>query len=142
MNKSRLSSYTFCSVILSLLAANSISLCFPLLSIAYEVYGPEKHYRSCAQLQKRINDNNPTRTVKGFERAELMRKTLAENAYVVYCNGGTIINRDNGTVCRGYIGYGYSPSAGTAGYYGSWGWTDGFPNDADTGKERYCRKLK
>jgi hypothetical protein len=37
---------------------------------------------------------------------------------------------------------GNSRLEGTATYYGSWGWTDGSPNDADSGKERYCQKIK
>jgi hypothetical protein len=37
---------------------------------------------------------------------------------------------------------GYSPSVGESEYYGAWGRIDGSPNDADTGKERYCRRLK
>jgi hypothetical protein len=144
MNKMRLPIYKFYRVFLSLLMIDLILSLFSLPSTAYEVYGPEIRYGSCAQLQGGINNYNRNRgrTYKGFEKAGLMRRSYAEYTYMVYCNGGIIVNREKGTICRGYIGYSYSRLEGTATYYGSWGWTDGSPNDADSGRERYCRKLK
>jgi hypothetical protein len=129
--------------ILSSLIVNSFLLLSPLSSIAYEERSREVLYGSCAQLQQRLNyRNSPTITFKGFERAEMRRRTFAEEARAVYCNGGVIVDRAERTICRGYIAYSYHPSVGTATYYGDWGWTNGLPNDADTGKERYCRRLK
>jgi hypothetical protein len=122
----------------SLIASISLLLPFPL---AAEVGRPEVQYKSCAQLQKHLNDNNNDE-FKGFERAKLMMRTYVEHRYMLYCNGGVIIDRDEKTICRGYIGYSYAPKSGVTVYYGSWGWTDGSPNNADSGKERYCRRLK
>jgi hypothetical protein len=143
MRKLRSNVNIFFHIVLFSSIVNLFFSLFPLLSNAYTESGPETHYSSCAQLQNRMNKyNNPVRAVKGFERAELMRRTYHGNTYMVYCNGGTLVNRDNGTTCRGYIGYGYDPESGTGAYFGRWGWTDGLPNDADSGKERYCKRLK
>jgi hypothetical protein len=132
------------AVVSSLMVNLGLFLC-PSSSVARpDVYGPEIRYGSCSQLQKRMNnvDNQIGIKYGGFERAELMLKTRIYNAYLVYCNGGTIIDKEEKTVCRGYIGYAYSPRLGIAQYFGTWGWTDGSPNDADGGKERYCKRLK
>jgi hypothetical protein len=142
MNVSKLFTRASRYIFLPLSIVSSFSLVFPSSSMAYEIYGPEIRYRSCAQLQKRMNDNNPDKILKGFERAEMVRKNFAEEMRTVYCNGGIIINRANGTVCRGYIAYGYSPESGTAAYFGDWGWLDGSPNNGQTDKDRYCRRLK
>jgi hypothetical protein len=142
MGKVKLSVYTF---FYATLFPSIVSLGFlasPLQSIAYVMRIPEVNYRNCARLQEDMNSHNRGRVYKGFERSELMRRGYDENAYIVYCNGGVIVNRVNGTICRGYIAYGYSPSVGESEYYGAWGWANGSSNSLDTGKERYCRRLK
>jgi hypothetical protein len=129
------------SLLLFLLIISSGILSF-LSSSRSEVREPEINYRSCTQLQKRMNKvNNPLFKFAGFERANLGRRMYAHNEYMVYCNGGTIVDREEKTVCKGYIAYSYDPTIGTANYYGDWGWTDGTPNGADGGKRRYCQLL-
>jgi hypothetical protein len=139
MNKLNLPIYMSCY---AMLFPSIISLLFPLPSIAYVMRIPEVNYKSCSRLQEDMNNHNRGETFKGFERSKLMRRGYDENAYMVYCNGGVMVNRVTGIICRGYIAYGYSPSVGESEYYRSWGWTDGSSNSLDTGKERYCRKLK
>jgi hypothetical protein len=102
----------------------------------------EEFYRNCAELQKHINDYNPTLTVKGFERVSMERRYLDYEVRTVFCNGGIITDREVGTVCRGYIGYSFSRIGGGANYYVRWGKTNGLPNFGDTGVERYCRLIK
>jgi hypothetical protein len=143
MNKSKAFNYTLRRTFLFSLTV-SLGLSFPpYLSEALSVREPKTHYGSCAQLQKRLNDrNNPRATFKGFEGAKLMRRSYYGNAYLLYCNGGVIVDRVEKAVCRGYIGYGYDPEDGAGDYFGRWGWTDGSPNSADSGKERYCQQIK
>jgi hypothetical protein len=143
MNKIKLYTYVFCQVTLCSMIGNLWFMFFPSASRSGDVYGPEIKYRSCSQLQKKMNvRNNPNFVYRGFETAALTLRTRAEQAYFVYCNGGKIIDKEEGTVCSGYIAYTYSPELGIAQYFGDWGRTDGSPNGADSGKERYCRRLK
>jgi hypothetical protein len=139
MSKVKLSIYMFCY---AMLFPSMVSLAFPLPSIAYVIRTGRIDYKNCSELQEDMNSHNRGGTFKGFERSELVRRNGAEFSHMVYCNGGVIVNRVNKTICRGYIAYGYSPLAGESEYFGAWGWTDGSSNSADTGKERYCRRLK
>jgi hypothetical protein len=140
MNKLASSVHTTNKIAFSLFVLISGLLFLPFPSAA-RVGRAEKHYTNCAQLQKHLNDNNKDE-FKGFEKAKMMRQTYVENRYMVYCNGGVIIDRKEKTVCRGYIGYSYAPKDGISVYYADWGWTNGSPNDADSGEERYCQKLR
>jgi hypothetical protein len=143
VSKLKLPVYMICCTIISSLITNLGFLFFPSSSVAKDVYGSEIHYRSCAQLQKQLNDrNNPSIKFKGFEGAELARRSLAEEARMFYCNDGIIIDKEEKTVCRGYIGYAFFPKMGIASYYGDWGWTNGTPNFNDDNKADYCRRLK
>jgi hypothetical protein len=138
MSKVKLSIYMFCCMTLF---PSIVDLVFPLPSTAYVMRTRRIDYGNCSELQKDMNSHNRGGTFKGFERSELMRRNYSESGtFMVYCNGGVIVNRVNGTICYGYIAYSYFP--GESEYYGSWGWTDGSSNSADTGKERYCRRLK
>jgi hypothetical protein len=103
----------------------------------------EHVYRSCAELQKVMNDHNPELTLKGFEKVQMMRRNYdGTEQYMVFCNGGIVIDKEAGTVCRGYIGYSFARIAGIADYYARWGKTRGLPNFNDTGVEKYCRLMK
>ena len=113
-----------------------LSLSSPLIA------DQESFYRNCAELQKVINSRNPYLTLKRFEKVKMMRRSLGYENYTIFCNGGTIINREVGTVCRGYIGYSFSRIGGGADYYAAWGETNGSPNFNDTGAEKYCRLIK
>jgi hypothetical protein len=139
MNKAKLSVYVFCY---TMLFQSIVNLVFSLPSIAYVMRNGRVDYESCSRLQEDMNSHNRGGTFKGFEKSKLVRRGYDKQAYMVYCNGGVIVNRVNGTICRGYIAYGYSPSSGESEYYGAWGWTDGSFNEGDTGKEHYCRKLR
>jgi hypothetical protein len=139
MNKLKLLNSIFSSSLIAI----SASLFSPLSSAAKDIYGPEINYRNCTQLQNGLNNkNNPYVKYKGFERAKLMRRMYVDDQYIVYCNGGIIIDGDRKIVCRGYIGYTYAPKVGIAHYYGDWGWTNGSPNDGDTDNSSYCRRMK
>jgi hypothetical protein len=141
MNKIMLlHSYTIRAVFLSSLISGAGFLSLSSSSMADE----QKFYRNCSELQKVINSRNPALTLKGFEKVQMMRRNLTDYAghYVLFCNGGTIIDREEGTICRGYIGYSYAPHASSANYYAEWGKTDGTPNGNDTGQEKYCRRIK
>jgi hypothetical protein len=145
MSKLKLYICTVSCTIASVLTANLGLLFCPSLSLARpDVYGREIRYGSCAQLQKRMNnvDNQIGIKYRGFEKSNLTVKTLIDNGYFVYCNGGTIIDNEQKTICRGYIGYGYSPKMGIAQYAGDWGQTDGTPNGDDTDKGKYCRRIR
>jgi hypothetical protein len=113
-------------------------LALPLPSMADREYV----YRNCAELQKDMNDHNPQLTLKGFEKVQMRRRNLDYEQYMVFCNGGIIVNRELGTICRGYIGYSYARIVAGADYYARWGETDGLPNFGDTGIENYCRWIK
>jgi hypothetical protein len=138
MKKVNFSASTF----LSLLVMSLGILSFSSSSTRSEIREPEMRYRNCAQLQKRMNDNNPHIKFRSFEGAILGRRMYADNVYMVYCNNGAMVNTEKRIMCKGYIGYSYDPTIGTAEYYGSWGWTDGTPNGADGDKGHYCRKIK
>jgi hypothetical protein len=144
MNKLKLSICTFCHTALLSLVASLGSLSFPIPSVASgEIIGPEVHYKSCAQLQKRMNDvNNPDAEIRGFEKVRLLKRMYAEQKYLVYCNGGIIVNREERTICRGYIGYSYAPTSGVAYYYGDWGRIGASPNYHDNNKGDYCKRIK
>jgi hypothetical protein len=139
MSKVKLSIYMFCYITLF---SSIVSLTFPLSLMAYVMRNGRIGYSNCSELQRDMNSHNRGGIFKGFERSEMMKATYDESDYMLYCNGGMIINRLNKTICRGYIAYGYSPTGGTSEYFGAWGWTDGRSNSGDTGKERYCKKLK
>jgi hypothetical protein len=102
----------------------------------------EHFYKNCAELQKVINSRNPNLTLKSFEKVKMMRRSLGYENYTIFCNGGVIVNREVGTIRRGYIGYSFSRIGGGADYYADWGETNGSPNFNDTGAERYCRLIK
>jgi hypothetical protein len=138
MNRTTKPAHVVRKVIISLLTANLGLLILPSSSIAAREY----FYKDCAELQKVINDYNPTLTVKGFEKVSMKRRYLDYEVRMVFCNGGIIIDREVGTVCRGYIGYSFSRIGGGANYYVRWGRTEGLPNDGDTGAEKYCRLIK
>jgi hypothetical protein len=141
MNKTMLlHSCTIRTVFLSSLIVSAGFLSLPSSSMADE----QKFYRNCAELQKVINGRNPTLTLRGFERVQMMRRNLTDYAgnYILLCNSGTIIDREEGTICRGYIGYSYAPHVSGADYYARWGKADGTPNINDTGQEKYCRRIK
>jgi hypothetical protein len=124
--------------ILSSLTVSFSFLALPSPSMADREYV----YRNCAELQKVINDYNPRLTVKGFERVQMKRRNADYEKYMVFCNGGIIVDREVGTICNGYIGYSFSRIGGGADYYVRWGRTDGSPNFNDTGVEKYCRLIK
>jgi hypothetical protein len=138
MNKVTKTIYITRTIILSSLIASSGCLSLPSPSIAAREY----FYKNCAELQKVVNDYNPGLTVKGFEKINMERRYLDYETRIVFCNGGIIINRELGTVCRGYIAYSFARYAGAAHYYSRWGKTEGLPNDGDTGVEKYCRLIK
>ena len=138
MNKLTSSGYMARTIVLSSFMASVGSPLLPLPSMADE----QKFYRNCAQLQKHLNDNNPELTVKGFEKAKMIRRDLNAEKYIVFCNGGIITDRNEGTICRGYIAYSYARIVAGADHYARWGKTNGLPNLYDTGKENYCRWLK
>jgi hypothetical protein len=119
-------------------------LCFPSsLAASGDIYGAEVRYTNCSQIQKRMNmANYPNAIFRGFEKANLKRYTYADFQYLVYCNGGTITDREDNTICRAYIGYMYSPKLGIAQYVDRWGRTDGSPNFNDNNKDDYCRRIK
>jgi hypothetical protein len=125
------------TIILSSLIASAGFLSLPSPSVADR----EEVYRNCAQLQKHLNDNNPELTVRGFEKTRMMRRNSDYEKYTVYCNGGIVIDRGEGTICRGYIGYFLSRIGGRSYHYADWGETDGLSNNHDTGRNRYCRRI-
>jgi hypothetical protein len=124
--------------ILSSLTVSFSFLALPSPSMADREYV----YRNCAELQKVINDYNPRLTVSKFEKVKMVRRSLGYESYTIFCNSGIIVDREVGTVCRGYIGYSFSRIGGGADYYVRWGRTDGSPNFNDTGVEKYCRLIK
>jgi hypothetical protein len=139
MNKVKLSVYVFCY---ATLFPSIVSLISPLPSTAYVIRVGRIDYSNCSELQRDMNSHNRGEIFKGFERSEMGRRGYSEGDYMLYCNGGVIVSRADRIICRGYIAYGYSPTGGTSEYFRSWGRTDGSSNSADTGKERYCKKLK
>jgi hypothetical protein len=119
------------TVILGLLASPSSSMA-----------DREYIYRNCAELQKVMNDHNPELTLKGFEKVKMMKRITGYEKYMVFCNGGIVVDKEVGTICRGYIGYSFSRIGGGADYYARWGETNGSPNFNDTDAEKYCRLIK
>jgi hypothetical protein len=116
----------------------------PSSSIAGREIAPEVVHRNCAQLQRTMNNrNNPDYEYKGFEKVKMRRQTITiAGRYVVTCNGGTIIDRTDGTICNGYIAYAYTPTEGLADFYADWGRAyDGIAGNLNntTGQEKYCR---
>jgi hypothetical protein len=138
MNKLISPVYMAQTIILSSLIASLGLLSLPSLSMADR----EEFYRNCAELQKHLNDYNPRLTIKGFEKVRMMRRSVGYENYVIFCNGGIVVDRELGTICRGYIGYSFSRIGGGADYYARWGQTNGSPNFNDTGAEKYCRLIK
>jgi hypothetical protein len=128
------------TILLSSLIASVGFLSLPSLSVAEEVY------RNCAQLQKHLNENNPGLIVKGFERVKMRRQNTDQfqRSYMVFCNGGIVIDRrqGEGTMCRGHIAYYFSYIRNDEDHIASWGITDGSPNEHETDKEKYCRRIK
>jgi hypothetical protein len=130
------------NIVLPALIAIAEFLSLPSLSMS-QMPGSEKFYKSCAELQKHLNDNNPGEKYEGFEKAKMGRKYFDYEIRMVFCNGGIITDRNEGTVCRGYIAYSYARVAGTARYYGSWGTIRGEKTNLyDTDKGNYCRLIK
>jgi hypothetical protein len=144
MNNSKIYAHLSCYMFLSTLITNLAILFFPHLSVAGSAVRERRmYYESCAQLQKKMNiRNNPDFIYKGFEKAKLVRRSYVEFASTVYCNGGIIIDEEEKTICRGYIGYTYSPQSGIARYSADWGLTDGSPNFNDSNKGDYCKRIK
>jgi hypothetical protein len=138
MNKLKLSFHLTQNIILFSLMASVEFMFTPLPSVANR----EVRYRNCAELQKHLNDNNPQLTIKRFENIKMVRRVLGYQKYTVFCNGGIVIDRELGTICRGYIGYSSSPIGGGDDHYATWGETNGSPNFNDTGAEKYCRLIK
>jgi hypothetical protein len=135
---------SLCCAILSSSIANLGLSCFPLSSVASgDIRGARVDYVNCSQLQKRMNKANyPNIVFKGFETANLTKATYGNSRYLLYCNGGTIIDREEKTICRSYMGYMYSPKLGIAQYVADWGWTNGVANFGDSNKDDYCRRMK
>jgi hypothetical protein len=140
MNKLISSVYVTQTIVLSLLIASAGFISFPSPSKA-QITGPEVLYRNCAELQKHLNENNPGDRYEGFEKVKMIRRKLGYSKYTVFCNGGIVTDGAEGTICRGYIGYSFSPIGGAAHYYAAWGKTNGLPNFNDTGKGNYCRRI-
>jgi hypothetical protein len=125
-----------------ILSSLTTSLGFLFLS-SPSMADQEVLYANCAELQKVMNDYSQGKRYKGFEKVQMMRRNLTYGGkYILICNGGTIIDRGEGTICHGYIGYSYAPIVAGADYYASWGKSDGTPNTYDTGKGNYCRSIK
>jgi hypothetical protein len=127
-------------IVLSSLIASLGFLATPKPSIADR----EILYKNCAGLQKVMNDYNPGHKYKGFEKVKMTRRNYYDGSeqYMVFCNGGIVIDREAGTICRGYIAYSFARIAAIARYYSDWGETNGLPNNSDTGKGNYCRLIK
>jgi hypothetical protein len=144
MNKLKLSTNIFRQVALVSMIGSSWLIFLPSLSAWGELREREVLYENCAQLQKRMNiKNNPNNLIfKGFERVSLLSTRRSYGERFVYCNGGKIIDKEERTICIGYIAYVYAPHRGASMYFGDWGITDGRPNGDDDDKNRYCRKLK
>ncbi len=139
MNKLTASVYLAQTIILSSLITSLGLLSLPLPSMADQ----EEFYRNCSELQKRLNErNNPRKKYGGFEKIKMMKRITGYEKYMVFCNGGVIVDREVGTICRGYIGYSFSRIGGGAHYYSAWGETKGVPNFNDTGVEKYCQLIK
>jgi hypothetical protein len=126
------------TIILALVAANLGVLFLPSSSMADREY----FYKNCAELQKVMNDYSRGKKYEGFEKVKMMKRITGYEKYMVFCNGGIIVDREVGTICRGYIGYSFSRIGGGADYYAAWGETRGVPNFNDTGAEKYCRLIK
>jgi hypothetical protein len=137
MNKLTSSVYMARTIILSSLMASAGFLSLPSPSRADR----EVLYRNCAELQKHLNDNNPGLTVKNFEKVQMMRRTVGYEKYMIFCNGGIVIDKRIGTICRGYIGYSFSRIGGGSDHYATWGKTNGLPNFNDVGADNYCRRI-
>jgi hypothetical protein len=125
------------TIILSLLTVSLGFLASPPPSIADR----EVFYSNCAELQKVMNDYNPGYKYEGFGKVKMIRRNADYGKYIVFCNGGIVIDREEGTICSGYIAYSFSRVGGAAHYYSRWGRTEGLPNDNDTGRNRYCRRI-
>jgi hypothetical protein len=135
---------SFCIVRNLILSSSTIIVGFLFVqssSMAIVELGPEVVHRSCVQLQKSLNDrSNPDVEYKGFEKKVMQRRQLTvAGRYAVFCNGGIVIDKTDGTVCRGYVGYSYSCVAGRGEYYGDWGIANGTGNFNDTDQGKYCR---
>jgi hypothetical protein len=141
MKKLRLFLRTPYGLILSASVTISGFLSIQSSSMAIVEQGPEVIHRSCTQLQKSLNDrSNPDIEYKGFEKSVMGRRKLTiAGKYVIFCNGGIVTDRTDGTICRGYIGYSYSYVASRGVYYGDWGQVNGEPNFNDTDQGKYCR---
>jgi hypothetical protein len=110
-------------------------------SMAIVELRPEVVHRSCAQLQRSLNDrSNPDVECKSFEKKVMGRRQLTiAGRHIVFCNGGIVIDKTDGTICSGYVGYSYSYVERRGVYYGDWGRLNGTPNLNDTDQGRYCR---
>jgi hypothetical protein len=130
------------NTILSLLIVSSEVLIGAFPSTAFEVTEPETYFRSCTHLQERLNERyNPEEEYKRFEKSRLMRRSHDNGMYVLYCNGGIVVDRTQNTVCRGHIAYSWSPTAHTARYYAYWG-ESRLNEDDGSDVNNYCRPIK
>jgi hypothetical protein len=116
-------------------------LLVPSSSMAIVELGSENVHRNCAQLQRSLNDrSNPNVEYKGFEKKVMGRRQVTiAGRYIVFCNGGIVIDKTDGTICNGYIGYSYSYVERRGEYYGDWGRSYGTGNFNDTDQGKYCR---
>jgi hypothetical protein len=130
------------NAIASLLIVSSEFLIGAVPSTAFEVTEPEIYFRSCTQLQARLNErNNPRKEYRRFEKSKLIREnSLYDNGmYILSCNGGIVVDRTQNTVCRGYIAYSWAPIVATARYYAYWG--NSRLGDDGSDINDYCRPL-
>jgi hypothetical protein len=128
------------SIALSSLMASTVFMNELSSSIAQEVKGPQVIYGNCASIQRYLNSTNKaSQQYRGFEKSKLNQVYYNNEEYMIFCNGGTVIDGEENLICRGYIGYSWSGYTHTARYYGHWGWTNGFRNDGSIKKN--CRQM-
>jgi hypothetical protein len=99
-----------------------------------------KTYGSCANLQRYLNDTNTaSQQYRGFENSKLNQVYYNDKDYMIFCNGGTVIDGEDKLVCLGYIGYSWSGNSYTSHHYGHWGWTNGFRHEGSI--KQNCRRM-
>jgi hypothetical protein len=141
MSKILLDFRTARNTIASLLIVSSEFLIVAFPSTANEIREPATHFANCTELQDRLNGRyNPEKEYKRFEESKLMRIEYDDGVYLLYCNGGILVNRTQNTVCRGHIAYSWSRRASTARYYSYWGESRNEDDGSDVND--YCRPLK
>jgi hypothetical protein len=104
------------------------------------------YYSNCAQLQKRISDNNPGEDYRGFEKIKMSTIEQIYYPYEVmkFCNGGIMITKEEGKskVCSAYIAYSFSRVTGKFDHYARWGRINGLPNFDVNDESHYCHREK